>query len=247
MNCIYLLVSLFIVISSVKPDFKTDQLKYTRVIAAYNEKEDSIKINLQKNSINISEMEIYIRIFKLDEILELWAKNKIDTTYKLIEKYNICSLSGDIGPKRRQGDRQIPEGFYHIDKFNPWSSFYLSLKINYPNNSDKILGIENHLGGDIFIHGSCVTIGCIPITDDKIKELYIYCLEAKNNGQSRIPVRIYPTKLTNSNLEEIENEYSYDSDRLNLWSDLKKAYDYFEISNKLPTITFLSNGRHRIE
>lgn len=82
---------------------------------------------------------------------------------------------------------QVPECFYNIEIFNPASSYYLSLGINYPNLSDKIKGEKSKLGGDIFIHGSTVTIGCILITDDKIKEVYIYSIYAKENGQNKIP------------------------------------------------------------
>ena len=63
----------------------------------------------------------------------------------------------------------------------------LSMRINYPNTSDKILSNKTKPGGNICIHGNCVTIGCMPITDDLIKELYIFCIEAKNNGQGDIP------------------------------------------------------------
>lgn len=106
--------------------------------------------------------------------------------FRLIKDYQICSLSGELGPKRQQGDLQVPEGFYWIDRFNPASNFYLSLGINYPNQFDRILGKSGELGGDIFIHGGCVTIGCIPITDDKIKELYLIAVEAKSNGQDGV-------------------------------------------------------------
>jgi murein L,D-transpeptidase YafK len=106
-------------------------------------------------------------------------KNTSDQEFLHIKTYTVCATSGLIGPKRMQGDLQIPEGFYYIDRFNPYSNFYLSLGINYPNTSDRILGDKNNLGGDIFIHGDCVTIGCLPITDSEIKELYIFCVEAK--------------------------------------------------------------------
>src|SRR5690606_11025729 len=98
--------------------------------------------------------------------------------FTLVKTYPVCSSSGLPGPKRKKGDRQTPEGFYHIDRFNPQSAFHLSLGINYPNSSDKILG-HSDPGGDIFIHGSCVTIGCVPLTDDLIKEVYVLAVEAK--------------------------------------------------------------------
>ncbi len=112
-------------------------------------------------------MDILLRAYKQESELELWAKNKKDKQYTLLKTYKICASSGTLGPKRKQGDIQVPEGFYVIDRFNPVSNFYLSLGVSYPNASDKILGVKGALGGDIFIHGNCVTIGCLPISDDK--------------------------------------------------------------------------------
>lgn len=226
--------------------FKTDQLKNSRVKTAYKEKGDIVKLNLKSNNIAIDKLKIYLRVFKLNKIIELWAKNRNDKKYKLIKTFDICALSGSVGPKRQMGDGQVPEGFYYIDRFNPWSNFYLSLGINYPNKSDKILGVKGKLGGDIFIHGNCVTIGCMPITDDKIKELYIYCVEAKNNGQTKIPVTIFPEKLNNNNFNKLKLKYHSDNDKINLWTDLKKAYDLFEKQKILPKIVFLNNGKHSI-
>jgi murein L,D-transpeptidase YafK len=59
-----------------------------------------------------------------------------------------------------------------LDWFNPQSNFYLSLHVSYPNAADRVLGSKQNLGGDIFLHGNCVTTGCILITDGGIKEVY---------------------------------------------------------------------------
>ena len=81
--------------------------------------------------------------------------------------------SGTTGPKRLQGDFQVPEGFYHINEFNPNSNYHLSMGLNYPNSSDRILSDSLRPGGEIYIHGSCVSVGCIPLNDDEIEELYL--------------------------------------------------------------------------
>jgi len=122
----------------------------------------------------------------------------------------------------------------------------LSLGINYPNKSDKILGEKGNLGGDIFIHGSCVTIGCLPITNDRIEELYIFCVEAKNSGQNTIPVTIFPIELTHDNFDKLKRKYNNDADKMGLWGDLKKGYELFNETKQLPSIGFLSSGRHTI-
>ncbi|MFC2096546.1 murein L,D-transpeptidase family protein [Bacteroidota bacterium] len=240
-------VSLFFLLTSfISNSFKDDQLRYPRVRQAYKDKEASMNALFESNSIDKKKLRIYLRAFKEEKKIELWAKSSTDQKYKLIKEYKVCRTSGKIGPKRKQGDRQIPEGFYRINRFNPHSNFYLSLGINYPNKSDKILGEKNNLGGDIFIHGSCVTIGCLPITDNQIKELYIICVEAKNSGQSTIPVTIFPMELSESNFNKLKIKYSEDLDKIGLWIDLKKGYDIFNQTKELPNIGFLSTGKHTV-
>src|SRR5690606_40100008 len=143
-----------------------------------------------------------------EKIIEVWVKGHNTTTYQLLCRYDCCTTSGTLGPKRREGDLQIPEGVYHINHFNPQSNFHLSLGINYPNASDKILSDPSKPGGAIYIHGNCVTIGCIPITDDKIKELYIMAVEAKNSGQQKIPVYIFPSRLDPAGMAALKREYN---------------------------------------
>ncbi|NEN25623.1 hypothetical protein G3O08_19195 [Cryomorpha ignava] len=225
--------------------FKTEQLNYSRVRDAYANNESAIKELLRRNSINEKSFSIYLRAFKQEKLIELWVKEFSVDSYKLLKTYSVCKKSGDVGPKRKQGDKQVPEGFYHIDRFNPKSKFHLSLGINYPNKSDRILGNENP-GSDIFIHGACETIGCMPITDIKIEELYVFCVEARNNGQSTIPITIFPCKLADESFLDLKANYENERAHIGLWTDLKKAYDLFDQSKKLPRIDFLPNGRHRI-
>ncbi|MDR0660921.1 MAG: L,D-transpeptidase family protein [Prevotellaceae bacterium] len=175
---------------AAQSSFKERQKKYPRVRQAYADKEKVAEKSLADNGIKASTLQPHLRTFKQEKELQVWAKNKNDEKYTLIKTYKFRSLSGALGTRRKQGDRQVPEGFYRIDRFNPYSNFYLSLGISYPNKSDQVLGVKGKPGGDIFIHGDCATIGCIPITDDKIKELYVYCVEAKNNN-TLIPVTIF--------------------------------------------------------
>ena len=160
----------------------------------------------------------------------------------MIHTYDFCASSGELGPKREQGDLQTPEGVYHIDRFNPASNFHLSLGINYPNKADKQLGKSNP-GGDIFIHGNCVTVGCIPLTDDKIKELYVLCVESKNNGQTNIPVHIFPYKMTDANHSKF---CSQDPNNKKLWTELKSIYDSFEIKHIVPYVKINEKGAYTL-
>lgn len=247
LNRIILSILILVICAFQSNSFKEAQRRYPRVRQAYLDKENSMMALLREKEIDEDKLSVYIRAFKNEKAIELWGKNRSDSVYKLIKTYEVCATSGELGPKREQGDRQIPEGFYHIDRFNPASNFYLSLGINYPNPSDRILGVKGSLGGDIFIHGDCVTIGCLPITDDQIKELYIFCVEAKNNGQSKIPVTVFPSRLSDVEFKRLTEHPKTNSDQIGLWTDLKKGYDLFNETKNLPDIVFLVSGRHSVE
>lgn len=222
--------------------FKTQQMKNARVKTAYQEKERQILSHLKNFNISMDKIEIQLIAYKKEQKLELWAKNKNEDKYQLIRTFSFSAFSGKLGPKRKHGDGQIPEGVYFIDRFNPASSFYLSLGINYPNLADKKKSKAEDLGGDIFIHGDNVTIGCIPITDDKIKELYIYAVEAKNNGQQKIQIAIFPAKLDKSGFSKLEKEYANNETLLNFWEKLKEIYAYFQLKKHLPIVSTDENG-----
>ena len=223
-------------------DFLEDQKRYSRVRTAIKEKDKLVKDTLKNNNIKLNELNILITAYKQEDILEIYAKNKTDKTYKLIKTYNIVSKSGILGPKRKEGDLQVPEGFYYIDRFNPASSYYLSLGINYPNESDKKKSDAARLGGDIFIHGSTVTIGCMPMTDDKIKEIYLYAVYAKDSGQNKIPVYIFPFKMNDANFNYYKKEYG--KSLADFWSNIKTGYDIFQNSKKELNIKVDSNGNY---
>lgn len=224
--------------------FKEQQMKAERVKTAYKEKSTTLDKRLSDKSIKRSTLQVFIRVFKKEAQLELWVKNVAADKYSLLTTYDICSSSGTVGPKRKEGDMQVPEGFYQVNVFNPWSNFYLSLGINYPNASDNVLSDKKKPGGSIFIHGDCVTIGCMPLTDDKIKEVYVLCVEAKNNGKE-IPVHIFPCRMDGNIYGKLKSAYSEDADMIAFWENLKSGYDYFEINKKLPAITVNKKGQYQ--
>lgn len=219
--------------------FKATQQKTARVKSAYSEKWANLKSELQKKGIK-ENFELFMRVFKEDKIVEVWLKSSGEKEFKLFKTYAICASSGELGPKRKQGDGQVPEGFYTVAVFNPYSSYHLSMGINYPNASDKIIGTGN-LGGDIMIHGSCVTIGCMPLTDNYIKEVYVLCVEARNNGQKAIPVHIFPTKMDEKGMIFLSET---NPKQLDFWKNLQPGYNYFEQKKQLPKITVDKKGKY---
>lgn len=230
------------VYSAQTSSFKSSQLKYSRVKKAYDSKFNELKSEITKAGFQVNSFEVYLRVFKNEKEVQVWMKNKGDQKFKLFKTYAICAKSGDLGPKRREGDGQVPEGFYEIESFNPASSYHLSMKVNYPNASDK-LKASGRTGGDIMIHGNCVTIGCVPIEDDPIEELYILCLEAKDR-KNKLRVDIFPCKLTDSNMKVLSKNYG--ADKYQFWENIKPGYDHFEKSNTIPVFSIDKKGNYII-
>jgi len=160
---------------------------------------------------------------KHEKKLEVWGKLK--NKWKHIHDYKFSGYSGKLGPKLREGDGQIPEGIYTISYLNPNSKFHLSMKINYPNRFDKKMAKRDkrtHLGGDIMIHGSDKTIGCIPIGDENIEELYFL---AQKVGIKNIKVIISPVDFRYMSVNIKNDRYPW---LKTLYNNIKKEIKVFK-------------------
>lgn len=214
--------------------FKQQQLKFERVRDAYASKWTSLNKELKDAGFG-NGYELYIAAYKAEGKVEIWLKTAKQTKFTFFKSYNFCEHSGTLGPKVIEGDLQTPEGFYKINVFNPMSNFYLSLGVDYPNAVDKArTGKNRRTGGDIYIHGNCVTVGCIPLTDDKIKEVYVLGVEARNYGQTNILVNIFPFRMTKANLENHGKKYPQ---HVEFWKTLQPGYLYFEQHKALPKVS----------
>jgi hypothetical protein len=112
---------------------------------------------------------------KAERLLQVYAADATNG-YRYVRSYPILAASGGPGPKLREGDRQVPEGIYPIELLNPNSRFHLSLRIGYPNSFDRAQGEKDgrtKLGGDIMIHGSSVSIGCLAVGDEAAEDLFV--------------------------------------------------------------------------
>lgn len=221
------------------------QKTFPRPSEALDRKEDTLQKQFQAKKLVWPAKYIYIRSFKYDSQLEVWVKNDIKDKFQLFKTYKVCALAGTLGPKRMEGDYQVPEGFYYISEFNPRSNYYLSLGINYPNMSDKILSDSLRPGSEIFIHGSCVTVGCIPIRDEQIDELYILAAHAKDQGQDFIPVHIFPIRFNvEKSVKYLENLSKDDPGLKKFAGQLEDAFDYFEKYRQLPVVMVGEKGEY---
>jgi murein L,D-transpeptidase YafK len=218
------------------------QRSIPKVMELLNRKEDTLIKQFRDKELVWPARYIYIRSFKYDSQLEVWVKNSKEERYQLFKTYKVCAMAGTLGPKRMAGDYQVPEGFYYINEFNPKSEYHYSLGLNYPNASDRILSDSVQPGGDIYIHGSCVTVGCIPITDVQIEELYVLAVHAKDLGQDFIPVHIFPVSFSNPRSVEFLNKFLLQfPEYAPFVRSMRSAFNYFDKYREVPFV--MVNGK----
>ena len=177
---------------------------------------------------------VFIRAFKTEMELEVWVKRTYRDGYRLYKTYPICQKSGELGPKLAEGDLQTPEGFYNVtyDRLNPNSKYHLALNIGYPNTYDRDHG---RTGSALMIHGSCVSEGCLAMTDQNIEDIYIIAEESLKHGQREVPVHLFPFRMTDENmLARNTNPWTP------FWYNLKQGYDYFETYHIPPKISVMN-------
>ena len=230
--------------SSIK-DFVSYQKSFRRVSDVFKLKEDTLKKQFAEKGIVWPAKFMYIRSFKYDSQMEVWIKNDRKEPYKLFNTYKVCALAGTLGPKRFEGDYQVPEGFYYINEFRPNSNYHLALGVNYPNASDRILSDSFKPGSAIYVHGSCVTVGCIPITDEQIEDLYIIASTVHSAGQDFIPIHVFPIVFKNKRSQEYLDKFLKDRpDYQPMMDKLKYAYYYFDQKKVIPTIMVDKKGTY---
>ncbi|MDF2118263.1 murein L,D-transpeptidase [Roseiarcaceae bacterium H3SJ34-1] len=172
---------------------------------------------------------ILIRTFKKEAELEIW-KMTADGSYTHLKTYPMCRWSGQLGPKTREGDRQVPEGFYTITpgQMNPNSNYYLSFNVGYPNAYDKAHG---YTGGMIMVHGDCSSAGCYSMTDQQIAEIYAIAREAFSGGQQQIQMQSMPFRMTPENLAKHRLDPN-----MPFWKEIKTGSDSFEVTRREPKV-----------
>ena len=245
MKFLYVALVAFIFNNVSAQSFLEEQKESARVVAAFKSKEDTLKKQFVQQGLQWPPKQVYLRSFKYDSQLEVWVRNNNKDQFKLFKTYKVCALSGALGPKRVEGDYQVPEGFYTINEFKPYSEYHMALGLNYPNASDNLLSDSVKPGGDIYIHGSCITVGCIPIKDDPMEEVYILAAHAKNNGQDFIPIHVFPVRYNVPKSVEYLLKVSSDDKYYQKFAiNIKEVFDYFEYNKKLPIITVNSKGEY---
>lgn len=218
-----------------------------RVARARATSEAKIRERFQSAGVVYPPREIFLRAFKKEKVLELWARDD-DAAFHHIATWDVLAASGQPGPKRREGDKQVPEGFYEIDRLNPESRFHLSLRLNYPNASDRVRSDAQKPGSEIFIHGKNVSIGCLALGDAVIEELFVLALEVREGSGLPIHVHVFPVRMSGAKWEEFSRaEIARNPVLEPFWAELHPAYERFEQERKVPAIEVLANGRYELE
>jgi L,D-transpeptidase catalytic domain len=148
---------------------------------------------LRRAGVRLPPDHVWLIVLKEEREVELWASS--DDRRRFVRRYRILAASGGPGPKLREWDEQVPEGIYSVLWLQPHSSYYLSMKLDYPNAFDRAMARRDgrtNLGGDIFIHGRADSIGCVAVGDLAIEELFDL---AGRVGPAAVTVVIAPRDL----------------------------------------------------
>ncbi len=194
---------------------RQQQLRYPRVRTASQEKDAAVRKMVEAKGLAYPPRAILLRAFKKEGVLELWGSESEARPYVL-----------------------------DLDWFNPQSNFLLSMHINYPNAADRILGFRANPGGDIFLHGNCASIGCIPITDDGIKEVYWLAVLVKDGGAKHLPIQIFPARMSEKGFRELAKTHLGRSDLVAFWENLKEGFELFEKDHRLRDVRVVKDGRY---
>ena len=173
---------------------------------------------------------ILIRTFKKEAVLEVWKQTRAGR-YALLKAYPICRWSGQLGPKRKEGDRQTPEGFYPVGprQMNPNSAYYLSFDLGFPNSYDRANGYH---GAYLMVHGTCSSAGCYAMTDKQVGEIYALARDALAGGQAAFQVQAFPFRMSAENMARYRNDSNID-----FWRQLKEGADTFDATFEEPKVS----------
>ncbi|MEZ5946994.1 MAG: murein L,D-transpeptidase family protein [Hyphomonas sp.] len=181
---------------------------------------------------------VYLRLTKEPAVMTAYVRNA-DGVYEAFRSWPVCSFSGKLGPKQAEGDLQAPEGFYAVapGQMNPSSSFHLSFDLGYPNAFDRAQG---RTGSYLMVHGDCVSIGCYAMTDEAIEEIWTLMEAAFAQGQTSVPVHIFPFPMTAANLQKHAGDPNAP-----FWRTLAPAWQAFEDTSEVPAVR-VADGAYQL-
>lgn len=182
---------------------------------------------------------LYVRIFKEEKTLEVWIQSK--GIYKLYKSFEVCNYSGKLGPKVAEGDKQAPEGFYHVPADDVlWSSrkWPRALNLAFPNVFDAL---KKRTGSYLLIHGGCSSEGCYALKNGPMSILYDLVSIALKSGQTILPIHIFPFRLTDKNwARHLPQKAGKKWEAF--WRGMQPVYDGFQNNRIIPSIYVCQTG-----
>lgn len=229
-------------------EFAAHQLRLSRVKAAAQRRLPAVEASFTEVGAAWPPRGVFIRGFKTEGQVELWAATADrDAAWVLVRSFPVCARSGELGPKRREGDLQVPEGFYTVNVFNPRSDFHLSLGVSYPNAADRHHSRGERPGNAIMVHGNCVTIGCLPLQDGPIEDLYLAAVMARDAGQKTIPIHLFPCRLDETACQDrLAVAAEGRPDLAAFWAGLRPGYDAFVTTSVPPVVRARDDGTYAL-
>jgi len=183
---------------------------------------------------------VFVRILKEERLLELWVKaSPPSQKFTLFKSYPIHAMSGALGPKTREGDRQAPEGFYYVprSRMHPGSTYHLAFNLGYPNSYDRS---QKRTGSFLMVHGNEISVGCFAMSDAGIEEIYTVVDAALAGGQPFFRVHCFPFRMTTKKMAQAREA---ESEWIDFWEMLLPGYEAFE-STKVPPNIEVKAGRY---
>jgi len=233
-----------------KKIFDTKAIKSsTFMVKLKAEREKEITAMCKAKGVKFPIKNLFIRIFKADKSLEIWALDNTSTSYKLVKSYPLQNFDAGAGPKFNADDEQIPEGVYAINAFDTAFNDFPAVKLNWPNKADKLNGDNDTMKQDIFIYGGNENMGKIPLggESDISRDIFYITFKAYELSKGIIPVHIFPFKMGKKEMKLAKETYASNITSIQFWDNLQPVYQKFESNKRLPIITIDKRGRYLVK
>jgi murein L,D-transpeptidase YafK len=236
-----LLAVVIVLLMTIEPVRTYGQFMLTKLVGSYTVadrlEQYADKVSSQLNAafsqqgISYPPKHLAVLAFKDTNMLQLYAKNSELQNWQLVKTYPIVKASGVLGPKLQEGDKQVPEGIYQSESLNPNSRYHLAIRVNYPNDFDRQMAQLDgriNLGGDIMIHGSSSSVGCLAMGNDAAEELFVLAALSANNP---LKIIISPTDFRTNAVDELAVAGNTPRWRAELYQHIRQELTAFPSAN----------------
>ncbi len=240
------------------PTWRDDQVHAPKVQLAIQQRGAALREALEALGIPYPPTMAYVRVFKDEKVLELWAGPDRNGTLALVRTFPLCTERQELFLGRKGGrstpkpdaDRAflppIPEGFYSIERyFTNDLTYFLALKLDYPNAVDRALTPRRRTFPEVFVRGGCAPDASAHVGTEGIMDVYLVTMEAHAAGQAHVPVHVFPTRMTPEATEDLKRGAS--SRRRALYDQLQRGFARFEASHLPFTVEAGEDGRYRVD